>query len=77
MWKMLLVLLATAAIVAIEWRSLMERKLKRELWTFFLLCFVGTSLGVAAALQLNIPNPLDWITALYKPLSNLIYGGSA
>ncbi|PUA36780.1 hypothetical protein C8Z91_25795 [Paenibacillus elgii] len=77
MWKMLLVLLVAAAIVAIEWRSLMERKQKRELWTFFLLCLVGTSLGVAKALQLNIPNPLDWITALYKPLSNLIYGGSA
>ncbi|WP_010497333.1 hypothetical protein [Paenibacillus elgii] len=77
MWKVLLVLLAAAAIVAIEWRSLMERKLKRELWTFFLLCLIGTSLGMAEALQLNIPNPLDWISALYKPLSNLIYGSSA
>ncbi|SCW41230.1 hypothetical protein SAMN04487970_100624 [Paenibacillus tianmuensis] len=77
MWKVLLVLLAAAAIVAIEWRSLMERKLKRELWTFFLLCLVGTSLGVAEVLRLDIPNPLDWISVLYKPLSNLIYGNSA
>ncbi|MFB0840919.1 hypothetical protein [Paenibacillus oleatilyticus] len=75
--KVLLVLLAAAGMVAIEWRSLMERKLKRELWTFFLLCLVGTSLGIAEVLRLNIPNPLDWISALYKPLSNLIYGSSA
>ncbi|MDO3676509.1 hypothetical protein [Paenibacillus ehimensis] len=75
--NVMLVLLATAAIVAIEWRSLMKRRQKRELLTFFLLCLLGTSLGIAEALQLGIPNPLDWITALYKPLSNLIYGSSA
>jgi len=76
MWKVIFVLMITAAIIAIEWRSLMKRKHRGELWAFALLCMFGTGLGIAKALRLPIPNPLDWITVLYEPLSSLIYGSS-
>ncbi len=60
-------LLATAGIcAAIEFPSLIGHK--KDLWVFSLLLLMGTTISIAAALKVNIPNPLDWIAAVYQPL---------
>jgi hypothetical protein len=62
-------LLATAGIcTAIELPSLIGHK--KDLWTFFLLLIMGTALCIAAAMKVHIPNPLDWIAAVYQPIGN-------
>ncbi|WP_410984939.1 hypothetical protein [Bacillus cereus] len=63
-----------AVIIAIDVPFLLKEKLKGELWVFSILLLLGTSLSVAQALNIKIPNPLDWITAIYKPLYYVIEG---
>ncbi|MBK5443735.1 MULTISPECIES: hypothetical protein [unclassified Peribacillus] len=66
------ILVIVAVIIAIEAPSLLRKKLKKELWIFSILLLFGTALSIAQALNIKIPNPLDWITAIYKPLSDMI-----
>ncbi|MED3909801.1 hypothetical protein P4646_12770 [Peribacillus simplex] len=66
------ILVIVAVIIAIDVPPLMRKKLKKELWIFYILLLFGTALSIAQALNIKIPNPLDWITAIYKPLSDMI-----
>ena len=66
------ILVIVAVIIAIDVPSLLRKKLKKELWIFSILLLFGTALSIAQALNIKIPNPLDWITAIYKPLSDMI-----
>ncbi|ASS96716.1 hypothetical protein [Peribacillus simplex] len=66
------ILVIVAVIIAIDVPPLMRKKLKKELWIFYILLLFGTALSIAQALNIKIPNPLDWITAIYKPLSDII-----
>ncbi|MFE0507921.1 hypothetical protein ACWF7H_26790 [Peribacillus butanolivorans] len=66
------ILVIVAIIIAIDAPSLLRKKLKKELWIFSILLLFGTALSIAQALNIKIPNPLDWITAIYKPLSDMI-----
>ncbi|MEN1937173.1 hypothetical protein AAIE21_16725 [Paenibacillus sp. 102] len=61
-----------AVIIAIDVPFLLKEKLKGELWVFSILLLFGTTLSVAQAFNIKIPNPLDWITAIYKPLYYVI-----
>ncbi|MFD4931328.1 hypothetical protein ACFWMS_20820 [Peribacillus butanolivorans] len=66
------ILVIVAIIIAIDVPSLLRKKLKKELWIFSVLLLFGTALSIAQALNIKIPNPLDGITAIYKPLSDMI-----
>ncbi|MFI8495356.1 hypothetical protein ACIGC1_21010 [Peribacillus butanolivorans] len=66
------ILVIVAIIIAIDVPSLLREKLKKELWIFSVLLLFGTALSISQALNIKIPNPLDWITAIYKPLSDMI-----
>jgi hypothetical protein len=62
-------ILETAGIcAAIEIPSLTGHK--KDLWVFSLLLMLGTALCIAATLKANIPNPLDWIAAVYQPFGS-------
>lgn len=72
--KYVLVILVIAIIIIfIEVPSLLERKLKRELKAFFIILFFAVILSSAKALNMNIPNPSEWLTKLYNPINNFIY----
>lgn len=73
MWTIIGILFVTGGIAAIEIPSLRRQKLKKDLWVFTALLAFGAGLTLADALNAKIPNMLDWITFLYKPLSDLIY----
>lgn len=66
-------ILAIAALVAaMEVPRLLRKKLLKELWVFAILLVFGTALSMAQALHLKIPNPADWIAAVYKPASDMV-----
>ncbi|WP_409344449.1 hypothetical protein [Paenibacillus sp. MBLB4367] len=73
MWPIISIIVICVGIVAVEVPSLRKQKRKKELWIFWALLVFGAGLTVADALQVKIPNPLDWISIVYKPLSDLIY----
>jgi intracellular septation protein A len=66
------ILVIVAGIIAIDVPYLLRKKLKKELWIFSIILLFGTALSVAQALNIKVPNPLDWVTAIYKPLSDMI-----
>lgn len=59
--------LATAGICAvIEIPSLIGHK--KDLWVFSVILVLATVLCSAAALRLPVPNPLDGIAAIFRPV---------
>ncbi|QNK57306.1 hypothetical protein [Paenibacillus sp. PAMC21692] len=73
-------MLSIAAIVAIsamlflfDFPRLRRDGQKRELWTFSLLLLFGTALGIVQSLNLPLPNPMEWIVAVFKPVSAWLY----
>lgn len=73
MWSILGILLIAAMIMLIELPTLLQNKWKKELWMFSLLLGMGVGLSIAESLEAEIPNPVDWITIAYKPLSDAIF----
>ncbi|WP_332455462.1 hypothetical protein [Domibacillus aminovorans] len=66
------ILVIVAVIIAINVPPLLRKKLKKELWIFFIFLLFGTILSIAQAMNIKIPNPLEWITAIFKPLSDMV-----
>lgn len=60
-------------VMLIEVPSLVKKGHKKELWTFFLLLFFGTGLSILHVLKVDLSSPHDWISFIYKPLSDVIY----
>ncbi|MGG4444867.1 hypothetical protein HP398_11385 [Brevibacillus sp. HB1.4B] len=74
MWTIMMILLISLLIAIFEVPYLRKNAMKREMLVFFILLVVATGLGIAESLEANIPNPLDWITFVYKPFSDFILG---
>lgn len=68
------ILIITIGIILLEVPYLVEKKLKKELWTFSILLIFGVIMSILMALGVNLPNPQDMITIIYKPLGDLILG---
>ncbi|WP_256358213.1 hypothetical protein [Bacillus sp. sid0103] len=66
------ILVISAVIIVIDVPPLLRKKLVKELWIFSILLLFGTMLSIAQALGISIPNPLDWLTVLYKPFSDMM-----
>ncbi|WP_199613643.1 hypothetical protein [Paenibacillus alkalitolerans] len=66
-------IIAAAVIIAIiEVPAMLKKKLKRDLTVFFILLLFGTTTAILQSLHVTLPNPLDWITFVYKPASDAI-----
>lgn len=72
MWVILGILLTATIILIIEVPSLFKAKMKKEFWVFSILLLFATALSIAKSLQLDIPNPLDWIAVIFKPFSDFL-----
>lgn len=69
------VLIAIIAVVFIVWYEvpkMIKKGERRELWLFAFLTLLGMVLVTAESFRWKIPNPLDWLTAFYRPVSTLI-----
>lgn len=63
---------AAAFIVFIEAPSLWKKRQIKELWVFSLLLIMGTGIGIAQSMHIPIPNPVDWINYIYRPIGYFI-----
>jgi hypothetical protein len=73
MWTIAGILIVSTIIIFIEVPSLLKKKMKKELVFFSILLFFGTGLSMAQSFRMKIPNPLDWISAIYKPMSDALF----
>ncbi|MGG0655454.1 hypothetical protein [Rummeliibacillus pycnus] len=72
MIKSIGILLIAVAILWIEVPPLLEKKYKKELLVFSILLVIGLGLSITLALEKPIPNPLDLLTFIFKPLDDVI-----
>ncbi|MZQ82616.1 hypothetical protein GQF01_10885 [Paenibacillus sp. 5J-6] len=69
-------MLAVTAVIAVsivifwvEFLPLWRKKMLKEAWSFSLLLFCGVGLNVAHVLRLPLPNPLQAMVFIFKPVS--------
>ncbi|WP_243291595.1 hypothetical protein [Bacillus sp. FJAT-47783] len=74
MWQILGILMVAIIVIYIEVPSLLKKKQTKELYVFSILLFIGVVLSILESLQIELPNPLDAITFIYKPFSDFIFG---
>ncbi|WP_017381638.1 hypothetical protein [Paenisporosarcina sp. TG-14] len=72
MIKSLAILLVAGAIAYFEVPPLLKEKQKKDLVVFSILLIIGVVLSIFWALDKQIPNPLDFITFILKPLNDFI-----
>lgn len=64
-----------AAGAAIVWFDLpaIKKNGKKEMWAYAVTLSAGLLLAIAKAVRMPVPNPLDWIAAVYKPISDAVF----
>lgn len=68
------VLVVCLVIIMIEVPPMRKNGLKKELGLFSVLLLIGACLSIGASLHLPIPNPLDGLSYIFKPTSDIIFG---
>lgn len=66
------ILITSSAIILIEFPYLLSKHNMKDIWIFSILLLFATGLGIAMAFQVKIPNPIDWISFIYRPVSDVI-----
>ncbi|GAB6159175.1 hypothetical protein JCM39194_23750 [Desulfotomaculum varum] len=66
---LLLITLAYIIIIALELPGLLVRRRRRELLAFGLLLLPAMLYSYGLVLDLPLPNPSDWLTAVLQPLA--------
>lgn len=72
MLKTIGILIIAAVMVISEVPPLVEQKQKKEVIIYSILLFLGIVLSILVALGVTVPNPLDFISYVLKPLTKLI-----
>ncbi|OPH57217.1 hypothetical protein BC351_25450 [Paenibacillus ferrarius] len=67
-------ILIGSIIALIESPALFRKKLTMEIWIFFTVLLIGTLLSILLELRMPFPNPMDWLTFIYKPISDFVFG---
>lgn len=66
------ILMISSVIARIELPYLLSKRNRKDIWIFSILLLFATGLGIAIAFQVEIPNPIDWVSFIYKPVSDMI-----
>lgn len=66
------ILVASLLIALYEVPLLLKKKMLTECFIFSFLLILGTFLSMSLALGVHLPNPLDWINKVMKPVSDWI-----
>lgn len=72
MFTVIGIVFVTLAIIFIEYPLLKESKLKKEIYLFSILLFIGIGLNIITSLDIKYPNLLDWMIIVYKPISQIV-----
>ncbi|GMK47819.1 hypothetical protein PghCCS26_49490 [Paenibacillus glycanilyticus] len=73
MMKYIWLFAAAAVIILIEVPSLRKRKLRKDNWVFFCLLGLGIVLVIMRFLNLHIPNPVNGLDYMLRPLAEAIF----
>lgn len=73
MWPIIGIILVAIGMVLYEVPSMLNKKLTKELWVFSILLIFGVIFGIIESFDVEIPNPADLLTIIYKPLTDLIF----
>ena len=76
MSMVLIVLVITFSTVLsiIEIPKMRKNKENREMAAFIIILFFGTALTILKSLNVDIPNPADFIQMIFSPLVSLMKG---
>ncbi len=74
MWVVTGILATGSLITIIEAPYLVRKRMIKELCIFAVILFIGMTLSILQVLRIPLPNPLDWITAMIKPISDAVLG---
>lgn len=74
MVKVIGILLIAVIILVIEVPPLRKKKHKKELIVFSILLAIGVGLSIAQALGKTIPNPMEFLKLVYKPINDFFVG---
>ena len=66
------ILAITTLIIYFGMPKLLKNGDRKTIWTFSILLFIGTALNIGVALNINIPNPLDLIAAIFNPFADFL-----
>lgn len=72
MVKTIGILCLAAVVVFLELPQLLKNKLMKELVVFTILLIIGITLSILLAFGVKLPNPVDLLIFLLKPLTNFI-----
>ncbi|WP_335495414.1 hypothetical protein [Neobacillus drentensis] len=70
MFYSIIILFISIGIGLLEIPKLLRGKLVRESLFYLLILSIGTFFCILLALDINLPNPVNWLTILFKPLTN-------
>lgn len=73
MWEVGAIVLGSIAVGAWEVASLWKEKKRKETAVFVILMTVAAALFAAQTMHYSLPNPLDGIAAVFRPVSKAIY----
>ncbi|MGN7407936.1 hypothetical protein [Sporosarcina sp. SAFN-010] len=69
MWITLGIVVAVAGIFIIEAPALLKKESMKDFRVFSILLFCGTGLSIALSFKVAVPNPIQWIEFVYKPIT--------
>ncbi|RIX60319.1 hypothetical protein D3P08_01760 [Paenibacillus nanensis] len=72
MWIAAGIIAAASFFAYLEVPLLIKAKMKKELWVFSILLLIGTMLSIAVSFDMVVPNPLDLIYLIFKPMSQVL-----
>ncbi|QTL99240.1 hypothetical protein GM661_15390 [Iocasia frigidifontis] len=72
--SIVMTLVFSTILCIVEIPKMLKERLYRELWTFSILLGLGTVLAILKSLDIEIPNPSDFIAWVYSPLTGIMEG---
>jgi hypothetical protein len=69
-----IIILFFSAILFWQLPSIWKKGYKGEVILYLCLILIDIGLGIAQALQADIPIISDWIIYVFKPLKDMVYG---
>lgn len=73
MWYVFGIIMVSIGITIYEVPNLLKKNSKKELVVFSILLILALALSIAEILYEDLPNPLDGITMIYKPVSDFLF----
>ena len=59
-------------ICALEMPRMWRKREYKELWLFSAILALGTVTAVGINLNVDLPNPMDWFYAVFRPVGSLV-----